>query len=392
MSNFTFDSFLQSKTNNLKLDLFDYIQQHNITTLHIDSNVITSKTLEKLVVCPTLKTLNISNTKIGDDISSLNSSNLTNVEMRFNELTSNGLRQIKNNTTLKNLDISFNNICNDGFEDFLTTNNSVTHLTAINIGISAISLKLIYVNQTIVTLILSNNRLTDIVCRHISQMKQLHTLDISNNNLEGGLRYFLYSNIQVLDISNNNISSDSFIRFTQHNKSVRKLIAKGLQLESDGTNGLIHNKQIYSLDLSINNITFIGFFNLLSIPNLTELYLNHNSIDKDFIGKIIPKSRLCILQLDNNSVNDMMFRKLTNKLTHLHTLSLSNNELTKNIIQVVETLTNLIQCNVNMNRMDKSSMQQIKNIVSTHNINRKRIIKHFLDVCLFNYDPKMFDL
>ena len=147
-----------------------------------------------------------------------------------------------------------------------------------------------------------------------------------------------------VDLSNTIIMTDPLINMIQN----IPLEYLGLRLHNRSKN-LIENKILQTLaekntlthlDLSENNISETGFYELFKSKSLQKLVLADLDITSNQIPKFADCPTITSLDLSNNNINNSGFAKVL-KISSLKNLNVSNNEITSNGLRGLPNNTTL---------------------------------------------------
>jgi Leucine-rich repeat (LRR) protein/cellulose biosynthesis protein BcsQ len=191
----------------------------------------------------------------------------------------------------------------------------------------------------------------------VGELKQLESLDISNNIITDLVGLENLSNLKVLSISKNLIKE---IQSLDNLKSLRELDASFNEISSfkglehlgklnqlfinnnkiSDISGVEHLKSLKQLDLSYNEIVDLNGIDLLDY--LEELYVSNNQIQNLKIREIV--RTIQVLDIRNNEISNLSD---IGKLVNLRQLNLSNNYIEE--LSGIENLSALKDLNISYN-------------------------------------------
>lgn len=186
--------------------------------------------------------------------------------------------------------------------------------------------------QNLVSLKLSNNRLTKLP-KYFGQWRALRTLNISSNSLSEFPEFLSELRSLVdLDISFNSISTLSSIGGLT---SLERLWATNNKLSGSFPSSVTNLTVLREVDVRFNSLQNIDV--LASLPNLDCLLVGHNSISA-FEGSF---AKIRILHLNHNPVTRFGITGLVPTLTQLNLASAKLSQLPDELYQNVPNLTRL---------------------------------------------------
>ena len=321
---------------------------------------LSTSNLYELNNLPSLKILNLNNTKLSnlEPLSKL--TNLTQLVLQANNTdefgTSKEALEISPLATLKNL------------ESLDLSNNCITDLTPIS---NLTNLKELSLNQ-----INKGPGCSIIDLQPLSVLTKLKTLNLENNKLSAGFGYisafidkeglFDYVDLSMLSTLVNleylNLSRSIFSGFNEYSSGIPnfpKLISLDLSKNGGGS-----GSGGFDSSLTLKNLTSIS-----KLTTLETLDLHSNSLDD--ISPVASLTQLSYLDLhDNVSVNDIWYPGSTEKrifqiLQHLESLSsltklkyldLSYTGIDSSDIEILATLTNLTSLMLDSNYLRDSDV------------------------------------
>lgn len=264
------------------------------------------------------------------------------------------------NTTIKVLDLSYNLVPN---LDFLQ--NSLTNLTELYINNNVITVvpKNCFINQTkLETLDLSMNRITTIE-KYGLPLINLQYLKIFGNRLKGGIDKNVFSParyLRFLDLANFNLTSVNDFAFFNLTLVARLNISNN-QIQTVSPNNFIGLENMYSLDMSHNNITNVTFSNS-TLTHLKALYLNNNKLTN--ISRLfVNKCNLLYLDLSNNNISNPI-EIGSNFLPRLNVLHLGNNKIIEFNNPKTDTLTELVDLGLSSNGIKDINLSYFKDLMT----------------------------
>jgi Leucine-rich repeat (LRR) protein len=222
-----------------------------------------------------------------------------------------------------------------------------------------------HISSSLTQIIISNNILQGPIPNSLSKLLGLETLDISSNNLTGTVDLSFiknYEKIGYLSLSNNRLSiveKDDSHSFAEYPTSIWSLELASCNL-SYVPKFLMHQRNVYYLDLSNNNIGGhipdwiwgIGPSYGLSIDlshnlitsidtNLSNRSIRNLDLHSNKIGGDLPLPPPGIDQLDysNNHFNSSIMPKFWSSVKSAEFLSLANNSLTGELSHLICNVT-----------------------------------------------------
>ncbi|KAJ6231450.1 leucine-rich repeat protein soc-2 homolog-like protein [Anaeramoeba flamelloides] len=329
-----------NKLKELPNELFEKLQ--NLKKLNVQDNLITHLP-DSIYEIPYLWAINVVNNPI-KEISTKVQQLQNTIEINFQ---STALKTIpielymcKNLTKL--------NLCNNKLQTLPKGISKLTKLTKLNLSLNKFEtfpleiLKMEELNN----LGLSGNKLTAIPDAITKRLYNLNELDVSNNEIYFFPKYILqYGMIKKMYFSNNNISEipqEFFTNISEKNFSLLKI-------------DLSHNK-LTTFDSNWKNIT------------LRELDISHNHIEKITDQAFGEKSKdLETFKVSHN--NAFLDLPILSELPYLKVLHLEGNELSENLISLLNSNPNSIISN---NSKSKNSNNNNNNKNNNNNNNKKK--------------------
>ncbi|MBP6918432.1 MAG: hypothetical protein KBB94_05920 [Legionellaceae bacterium] len=184
---------------------------------------------------------------------------LTHLNLRNTGMTDQDLKKLRrairssNNQTLVSLDLSCNLLTDEGLKELADWPNLTDlNISANNFGKAGISS--LCKNTGIQRLTARQNKLDHEAAALLSQQTQYEALDLGSNNLEDlGVKALAQCpNLLILDISDNHITDDGIAEFATHSK-LTHLVARINKITDDGLNRcLSHNTKLTYLDMGNN--------------------------------------------------------------------------------------------------------------------------------------------
>ena len=360
----------------------------------------------------TLRNVNISHNWItcgaADNIAAVLSQNthLRKVYLAKNYLAANGIitlcRGMSNIQYLTHLDMSWNKITDKAAHDIAT---------------------FLYHNPELEVVDLSNNLMqtpgVKIVCKAISTLKNLKTLNFSNNSItdeaaEELAIFLLHStSLQGLDLSYNNISMSGAVRIFKAIRYIKNLTIdiSHNAIPNETTDKLatmmLHNTSLRVLDISnfykpvlqsipvlninsnvINEIISELVITLLNSTELKKLDVSYNCLSTSDAVRIFKGmkniSNLTALNISHNLISDEAADELAIVLlrnTNLEKLNLGFNDLSTSgfikIFKGMKNISNLKTINIYSNNMITDEAADSIATVLSHNSKLKRLDMSF---------------
>lgn len=217
------------------------------------------------------------------------------------------------------------------------------HLHTFNISgveLESVQMKTLKGAKKLITLIASNNRLTEIPAHVFTDAQQLATIDFSNNA------------IQHIDA----LSFEGAISLTTLNLSQNRIDQRDLKL--------ISIPSLLILDLSLNSLNNLSGEAFSNLPNLMHLNLRQANITRIAMKTFIHQRRLISLDLSGNhlvQLNINLFHPTANN--NLRSLSLDNNQLTELHCIRNSTLSEFVFLDLNKNNFNCSYLKQFMDFV-----------------------------
>ncbi|UTA69064.1 leucine-rich repeat domain-containing protein [Emticicia sp. 21SJ11W-3] len=198
---------------------------------------------------------------------------------------------------------------------------------------------------------LSSNQIQDI--SFLQNLSQLHSLDLSSNQIQDISFLQNLSQLQSLDLSSNQIQDISFL---QNLSQLQSLDLSSNQIQDYSF--LQNLSQLQSLDLSYNQIQDISF--LQNLSQLQSLDLRYNQIqDISFLQNL---SQLQSLDLRYNQIQDISFLQ---NLSQLQSLDLRSNQIQD--YSFLQNLSQLQSLDLRSNQIqDISFLQNLSQLQSLY--------------------------
>ncbi|CAL6040973.1 leucine-rich_repeat domain-containing protein [Hexamita inflata] len=204
----------------------------------------------------------------------------------------------------------------------------------------------------------------------IALLKNLYSLNLSNNKIVNLKPLENLPNMQILNLSNNNISDISQI---QHcHKLTDLFVAKNYLNSIDGiqylnelirldiSNNILQDIQVLSkvsklIDLNLQGNKITTTVPLGSLKNLLKLNINDNPIEILSLINLVDLEHLH-MRSTNQNLNDLQH------LYKLQNLDISNNGLKS--IEIINNLTNLEVINISGNQIENIDLNHLKELKS----------------------------
>ena len=249
-------------------------------------------------------------------------------------------------------------------KDFLFMGIKITYLYIVDCKLLSLAPEsLSSQHDTLLHLVLSNNRIKNVPTKAISTLRTLQTLDLNANNISvlHANAFSGLTNLTKLSFYNNQIRKINAKAFKEQ-ETMTYDVKEGRKLDLNlGHNHLdkvpikaLENLKILdNLDLKENRITDLFTNAFAGLDNLDHLTLEHNEISnlRNEAFKGLPK--LNSLYIDNNRISVIepdAFRGLENKL---ETLQLAGNLIEEFPTKALQDFKNLRTIYVNNNKIKK---------------------------------------
>lgn len=319
-----FENQSQLKKLDLSMNRIQIIEQYslsliNLQYLNIEGNLLAG-IIQKNVFSPAryLRFLDLSNfsiTKI-DESAFIDLPVLARLNLSNNHIETMDPNNFKGVDNMYSLDLSHNNLTQLSFNKSILTNN----------------LKALYLN---------NNKLTNISILFVNICKLLY-LDVSNNNLSDlkAIGADIFPNLTALHLANNKIKTFNNPR----TNSLKTLIDLGLSSNEISDINLSYFKELMSVDLSNNNLTYLNSTLFRNNEYLQSLDISRNNITDLPPGTFQFMKNLKFLNLSSNYLTKLRFGSLKG-LHKTEVLDLSKNyisELDVDVFHECDELKTLI--------------------------------------------------
>ena len=313
-------------------------------------------------------------------------------KMKIKKISINEIFSERRIIWLRELDLSFNNIVYDSREKFQLEN--LERLNFRSTFLTNISMILYLVNEKIIDLDLSDNKLftNESNKEFFRGLGRLQTLILKNTSLDDLEKIYLNNGLVQLDLSFNKLPILARSIFENLlNLKYLDLSFNKIYLVENGTFDPIEKLEYLNLEnnaifyisedsfLDYNNINCIklSFNNLITIPsldftdeksltkktsNLQEILLNNNKIISFSRNLLIPFSKMVTkINLDFNQIGQIEKDAFLN-LKLLEHLSISKNRLKKLKKYDFLTLFNLKLLNLSFNQIDSIEIGTFKDL------------------------------
>ena len=236
-----------------------------------------------------------------------------------------------------------------------------------------------------------NRSQSQIIAKELSQMPNLKSLCLSNNNLKlQGIKCFVdaFSNLKELihlDLSNNSLDIEGAKYLSiglEKLTNLTSLNLSGNSIQLEGTkyiaNALKQLSRLEILDISRNTIQIKGAKliadEVTKFPKFTSLNLAGNSLDSDgsetFAGLLSNLTNLTSLDLSGNYLGCLNLNMISlelRKLTKLTSICLSHSKLGQKMLESVlfalQNMKNLTNLDLSMNLFGIHEIQLICNAI-----------------------------
>ena len=331
-------SVLDISGNILNSECFKLIVQSNfpLTTLKVANCGL--QTLCSLTDNAHLKILDVSNNELEDNsIAFLAESKLEKLMVAGNSIGDEGAKKLSTNTTIKFLSISHNKINTSGAKQ-LARNKTIEILIINYNNVQFKGAKALLENTTLTELDLSGNNIQwpDEVSIIINP--NIQTLDLSYNNVKDINLVFLKNHplLACLNVSYNRLTSQAISHILT--MKLNKLLIANNLLGDEGASLLAAHDCITYLDLSSNNIEFIGSYNLSKNRRITTLILTNNRIGDTGGMMLANNTVLKALYLASNNIKDAAAYALSENET-LEILNLNYNYISSDGVKKLKQNT-----------------------------------------------------
>ena len=359
-------------------------------------------------------------------------STLTKLDVAHNMINDEATRYILStlhgNNQLRELNLSHNNLvisnlakCN--FTNLQELDLSYTSLpTAVSIkGLNVVTLRKCKISGNYLTASVANSIASflsrndelqelDLSCNNLQEsgtrnilnslkrISNLKSLNISNNQISGDLKYIadvltLATKLEKLDLSYNKLSTEYMKYFLYKTKNIFanfiKLNVSGNVISDGATEALADalsaNTKLIELDLSDNNLHAEGIskiFNGLRMSTLIKLSISHNNISgiaaDDIANFFRRNSKLEELSASHNNLHDADTRKILKaSLSEITALNISHNNITTEVGDAIAEFlshnTKLKIFDISCNNMQESRYENVfkalQNISSLTSLN-----------------------
>lgn len=290
-----------------------------VVELNLSGNSLEGNFPNAILNLTNLKKLDLSANKISGNVPSLNSLvSLTYLNLSENSLSGDASSIIQS-SSLQSLLLGKNNLTLSS-TSFLSGLTNVENLDLAQFNLTKIPTEISTLSH-LKSLNLSNNAITYFSA--LNGMSSLQEINISNNNLSAlPSEITSLTPLKSLNVSNNNISQFTNLQNLQNLEwlSLENNALVNIPAEISNLQNLIH------LNLSRNNIAS-GFSSIINLPNLEQLWLNHNKITGNFPADLLSLPKLMSLSLQSNQLTG----NIPNNIPEI--CNISNNKFTATEIQ-----------------------------------------------------------
>ncbi|KAM4567396.1 toll-like receptor 21 isoform 1-T2 [Fundulus diaphanus] len=335
---------------------------HSLTSLSLTWNIL--KALPETIFSnvASLKTLNVRNNRLTNFSAVVKSvshlTNLTFIDLCFNNLTSLTDSNISLPQSLKKLYLCGNNLhtlgCNPSLFRFIELLDlsynpklpsvafkgvdlrNVKRLTLQFTSVKAdelLNISNIYASHVVFSgMGLKNDSLLTGLCKTLSRkLKRIRNIDLRHNgirNIHGALSY-CPKITGALDLSNNELKKVSCLYFLNKHMNLSKFTAEHNHLTllpNCSVKNMTHFKSLKELSYRYNRILSVSKYAFSHMPNIETLKLNINNVAFLHREGLNGLKRLKTLRLDNNLLTDL-FNETFKDNCDLEILNLRNNRI-----------------------------------------------------------------
>ncbi|KAL0000616.1 hypothetical protein SO802_014397 [Lithocarpus litseifolius] len=305
-----------------------------VTNIMLQYNNITGQIPSSLSNLKYLNVIDLSYNKFEGSIpmSLGNLTKATKITLQYNNFTGHIPSSLSNLKDLTFIDFSHNNF--RGFGGRIPFLTELTKLTEVDLSYNQLTSQIgeFQPNNSLQSLILENNRLYGSIPNSISNLVNLRVLHLSSNDLSGIVEFDKSTNLKeldTLDLSNNSlflgIKSNSNHTFPH----LRQLILSSCNI-TEFPKFLKSSKYLQCLDLSNNRIpNQIPEWMFEVVENLQFLDLHANLLQGNLP---VPPSTMIAFFMSNNGLTGEISSMICNA-SHLEILDISNNNLSGKIPQ-----------------------------------------------------------
>ncbi|KPJ04546.1 TLR4 interactor with leucine rich repeats [Papilio xuthus] len=202
----------------------------------------------------------------------------------------------------------------------------------------------------------------------------LARMNLSLNNIEyiAPNNFYGLDNLYSLDISHNNLSKINLFNTTLTNLKAVYLQNNNLKKLS---NSLSNAKNIIYLDLSFNNISDLSDTDFESFSNLRVLHLAYNNIKLFNVPQINALSNITVINLSHNNISNVNLKYFK----ELRSIDLSNNKIlyiNNTFFKNVDNLMSIDLSNNNIINLPPGTFNNMKILkslnLSTNHLNKLR--------------------
>lgn len=295
------------------------ISNGGVVELNLSGNALEGNFPNAILNLTNLQKLDLSANKISGSVPNLNSLfSLTYLNLSENSLSGDASGIIQSNV-LQSLLLGKNNFSLSS-TNFLSGLSKLENLDLSNFNLNAIPSEINGLSY-LKNVNLSNNTISNFSA--LNGMSSLQEINISNNNLTNlPSEITSLTSLKSLNASNNNITQFTNLQNLQNLEwlSLENNSLVNIPTEISSLQNLIH------LNLGRNKIS-AGFSSITNLPNLEQLWLNHNTITGNFPTDLLTLPKLMSLSLQSNQLTG----SIPNNIPEI--CNISNNKFTVSEIQ-----------------------------------------------------------
>ena len=286
--------------------------------------------------------------------------NLTSLNLSFNNIGVDGAKAIATLTNLKSLNLSSCFMGNGGAKAIAT----LPYLTSLNLSYSSIGnddAKAIAALTNLTSLYLKERFISEDGARAIATLTNLTSLDLAGNHIgEDGASAIAatLTNLTSLDLAGNHIGEDGASAIAATLTHLTSLDLQSNRIGDNGANAIAKLSNLTSLNLAGNSIGKDGAKAIAKLSNLTSLNLSSNSIGVDGAKAIATLDNLTSLNLRGNGIG-VDGAKAIATLDNLTSLNLGWNSIGDDGAKAITTLDNLTSLGLRSNSIGMDGIRAI---------------------------------